>query len=159
MRAALAILLCMLSACATTQKGPPRVDLYADPLIVVNGQAYLIGEVSKQEKKALVEKHLPGTIDDAEREALKLFGWSAAADGATTVIGLTCSGVREVNPLLGANPHPVAVVAFSYLTYKIMYWEAQRSHRFDSSANFIKAMAWTKFAAGAWNATVISKCI
>ena len=154
----LALIACLLlSACATTQKGPPRVDLYADPLIVVDGRAYLIGKVRRQDERALIAEHLPGVIDDEEREALRMFGWSAAADGATTIIGLTCAGVREVNPLLGASPHPAAVIAFSYGTYRLMRWEAARSHRFDSSAPFIRAMSWLKLGASAWNARVISQ--
>ena len=82
---------------------------------------------------------------------------TGSAIGYATGIGLTCAGVREVNPLLGASPHPAAVIAFSYGTYRLMRWEAARSHRFDSSAPFIRAMSWLKLGASAWNARVISQ--
>lgn len=130
---------------ATGAPVPMTVQLAAYPLIVANEQAVIVGNsLTRQQQRELVKAVLPGVIDEGERKAIAALCGAAIGDGVSTIVGLTCAGVREANPLYGASPNPLAVIAVTWATCRWARWDAMQTHAYNSSAPYLTFVATLK---------------
>lgn len=155
----LAILLLLLTACAHNPH-----SYSAGQGVIYDGRQYWIGNPSESEKDAWLTKHvLTPAFDDAERDALAWCSWGSAADIGTTAIGLlTCSAIREANPVLAWMPPHVAIPVNVAASWALCtYWrkQAEASPLAYSSAADPKRFGQIRAGLGVWNVGQIARCL
>lgn len=154
-----ALLLCLvlLSGCASHNRRDTYAhgDLDRDGCIAYRCEMICREDATEAQRKAFAA----GTIDDGEREQLRRLAWWVAGDAGTTIAGLAlCESLREMNPIVGADPHPLAVIAYSAAIYAYAWLDAARSPSWCSSARPIRTAANIRVAASISNAVTAAVC-
>lgn len=152
-----AILALMLAGCAShnMRETTAHGDMDRDGCIAIRCQAYCRESATDEQRAAF----MAGTIDDGEREQLRRLGFWLGGDTATTIVGLSiCEGARELNKIIGADPHWGVVVAYNGVAYLTAKHYAAKSPYWCSSARPIKFAANIRMAASISNAAVTAAC-
>jgi len=147
----------LLTSCASHNKRDTHAwgDLDRDGCIAYRCEMYCKADATPEQVKAF----RAGTVDELERAALGRLRIGLAGDTATTVAALSlCEGVKELNPLLGASPHPLVVIAYNGIAYWISKHDARKSPEWCSSARPIRIAANIRVAASVNNAIVLGLC-
>lgn len=155
MRCLLTIVLLTGCASANMRDTYAHGDLDRDGCIAYRCQMYCLESAAPEQIAAFAV----GTVDPEEAKQLKRLGGWLAGDTATTIVGLSvCEGAKELNPILGASPNPVAVIAYNGAAYLISRHDARKSPSWCSSARPIRIAANLRMVASLSNAAMAGVC-
>lgn len=155
MRCLLTIVLLTGCASANMRDTYAHGDMDRDGCIAYRCKAYCRESATQEQRDAF----MAGTIDDGEAKQLRRFGIWLTGDTVTTIAGLSlCEAAREANPIPGADPHPLIVIAYNGSAYYVARRHATKSPYWCSSARPIKTAANVRMAVSISNALVTVVC-
>lgn len=130
-------------------------DLDRDGCIAYRCKVYCRDDATKEQVKAFNV----GGIDAGEQVQLDRLKLWTVGDTATTIGALAlCEGVRELNPVLGSSPGPIAVALYNGVTYAYAYQSAKRTPEWCSSERPLRVMVDIRKAVTISNAAVLVLC-
>lgn len=152
------ILLCMmLIGCASANKKDTHSlgEWERDGCIAVRCKAYCKEDATPEQVAAF---HA-GVVDAGEQKQLDRLKFWLVGDTTTTVAALSfCEAASETNPILGADPNPVAVAALGVVVYAMALHDAKASPYWCSSERPIRIAANVRMAASINNAAIAVLC-
>jgi len=151
------MLILVLSGCMShnMRETVAHGDLDRDGCIAIRCESHCRADATPEQVAAF---HA-GVIDDDERAQLRRFGWGLTADAGSTIAALSlCEGARELNPILGAHPAPLTVVAASGITYLIARHDARATPYWCSSERTIRIAANVRNVVAISNALTTVMC-